>query len=318
MKKEMCIIGIFLILVLITNVLAYESTITVKTGKPNTDITLKVGDEITGKTIPEGTFTKTSDDSGEVIFNYNLNSILIRLGFQAFSDSGTALTFLNNKQAIFFPINKTKDPYVILDKFVDIDLNKPEPTIEVYSGEEEEGIVEIAEEEVVKEEEINEEEIPAVEQEPQITGFAIGETIGNIFTSNKTYYIFGGILLLLVAVIFIRGKMNKKANPKITKLSEIKENKEKIEHTEDELEDAERKINEAKQELDEIRDKRKKLKEAQEKLRKDKEELKRLENNEEPIVKTPVAGLENNNLPLKSDNSVQTQQPKDNQEKPLY
>ena len=278
MKKGIGVIIIFVALILVVNIFAYESTITVKTGKPNADIVLKIGDQETGKTVPDGILTETSNSSGEVVFKYNLEPILIRMGFQAFNSAGTILTFVNGKEAVFFPLNKTITPYVILDKFVEIDLNKAEPTIEMYSGEKEVvEEVEITDEIVEETTKIEETEVITEEQEPQITGFAVMDKSKEILTSANTYYILGGVIVLLVAIIFFRKKMNKKGNFKVTKLSEIQENKEKIDNTDDKLDDAERKLKEAKEELDEIRDKKKRLKEAQEKLERDKEELKRLE-----------------------------------------
>jgi len=280
MKKRVYI-GIFIInLILITNILAYESTITVKTGLPNHLIEFKPANPDTGKAITS--LTKTADSSGVVVFDYNLDEVRIKMGFQAFNNAGRNVNFLNGKPIIFFR-------NVILDKFVDIDLNKAEPSIEIYSGkteeEQEEELIEETEEEIVEEreneeaiEEVVAEDVPAEEQSESspLTGRAI-ESVKNIALSKKTYYILGGIIILLIAFIFFKKKINKKGNFKIIKLSEIKKNKEKLKDTDDRLEDAEKKLKEAKEELDEIRDKKNKLKEVQERLERDKEELKKLE-----------------------------------------
>jgi len=290
MKKGISIILIFIVLILVVNVLAYESTITVKTGKPNHEISFtpayseqnKPIDKITGKAlegVPPGGYRAQSNDLGEVVFNYNLEPFLINIGFQALDSSGDALPFLNGKISIHFK-------NVILDKFVDIDLNKAEPIIEVYSGDEEQEIIEEPEDEdeveevVVEENKVVEEEV--VEQKPSsgITGKAISGG-KSIIKSKITYYVLGGFLLLAITFFIINKKMNKKGNIKVTKLSEMQENKDKIEHTDDRLDDAERKLTEAKEELDEIKNRKSKLKEAQERLEKDKEELKRLEGDEE-------------------------------------
>jgi hypothetical protein len=274
MKKGIGIIFIFMALILVVNILAYESTITVNTGLPDHRIEFRPAHPDTGKSITS--IIETSDGSGEVVFNYNLDEMRIKLGFQAFKEgNANSVSFLNGKKAIFFS-------NVILDKFIDIDLNKQEPTIEVYSGEE---VVEEVEEEEVVEEVEEEEVVEEVEEEeqkntPGITGKAI-EGVKNVASSTKTYYILGGLVVLIAVGLFLKKKMNKKAEIKVTKLSEINENKKKIEHTDDELEDAEKKIKEAKEELDEIRDKKKNLREAKEKFERDKEELKRLESDED-------------------------------------
>jgi hypothetical protein len=276
MKKGICIIFIFIALILVVNVLAYESTITINTGLPNHRIEFKPADPDTGKAITS--LVETSDGSGEVVFNYNLEEMRIKLGFQAFKEgNANSVSFLNGKKAIFFS-------NVILDKFVEIDLNVQEPTIKVHSGEE---VVEEVEEVVDTPEVVEEvketivEETEGIDQDPNpgITGNAI-ENIKDVATSTKTYYVLGGVILLVFIVIFIRKKMNKKGEIKVTKLSEINENKKKIEHTDDELDDAEKKIKEAKEELDEIRDKKKNLREAKEKFERDKEALKKLESDE--------------------------------------
>jgi hypothetical protein len=273
MKKGLCVLIVFMSLILIVNVLAYESTITVKTGLPDHEIIFKPADPDTGKAI--ASFTETSDSSGMVIFNYDLDEIRIKMGFQAFNSAGTNRNFLNGKPAIFFP-------NVILNEFVDIDLNKAEPSIEIYANTSEEEVIEEIVEDVIVEDVIIEEEVieetEVIEQESSlgITGKAISES-KSFLTSAKTYYILGGVIILILAIIFFRKKMNKKGNFKVTKMSEIQENKGKIEDNDEKLDDAERKLKEAKEELDEIRDKKSKLKEAQERFAKDKEELKRLE-----------------------------------------
>jgi len=276
MKKEINVVVIFIILILITNVLAYESTITVKTGLPNHKIYFKPADPETGKLlpgVPQSGFEEESDDAGEVVFNYNLDAIRVKLSFMAWGGSGY-VNFLNGKQAIFIP-------NVILDKFVDVDLNKEEPSIKVYSGEVEEKTEEIIEPEVKNDSEKNEDvaennkEIIEEESNSGITGKIIGGK--SIIKSPITYYVFGGILILVVVIFILRKKIKKPSDFKITKLSKLKENKEKIENKDEELEDAEKKLDEAKEELDEIKNRKSKLQEAREKMEKDKEELSRLE-----------------------------------------
>ena len=281
MRKEVCLI-ILINLFLISSVLAYESTITVKTGLPNHQITFKPADPDTGKSI--ASFTKESNSSGVVVFNYNydLNNIRIKMSFQAQNNAGNNVNFLNGKPFIFFS-------NIILDKFVDINLNTQEPTIEVYSGEEKTEEVAEEESEIKEDEEIIEEtnqetlENKIIKQPSEtatITGAAITKS-KEIFLSAKTYYILGGCILLILIIIFAKKKLNKKNGFKVIKLSELQKkkqkNKEKIEQSDDELADAERKLNEAKQELDEIKNRKKRLKEVQARLEKDREELKRLE-----------------------------------------
>jgi hypothetical protein len=293
MQTKKLVVVSFLILIIMPMVFAYQSTITVNTGLPDKEIVFKPANPDTGKSI--ASITETSDNSGVVVFNYDLDEMRIKMGFQAFNSAGTNINFLNGKPSIFFS-------NVILDKFIDIDLNKDEPSIKIYSGEEVEGsegdldvVVEIEEElaeieeenesevveEIIGETEVVEEiieETEIIEQESSlgITGKAISES-KSVLTSAKTYYILGGIIILIIVIIFFRKKMNKKGNFKVTKMSEIQENKDKIENNDEKLDDAEKKLKEAKEELDEIRDKKNKLKEAQEKFARDKEELRRLE-----------------------------------------
>ena len=85
MKKRWGLWIIFISLILIVNVFAYESTITVKTGLPNHDITLKPADPDTGKAITS--LTQTADDAGIVVFNYNLEEMRIKMGFQAWENN---------------------------------------------------------------------------------------------------------------------------------------------------------------------------------------------------------------------------------------
>tara|TARA_Y100000310_G_scaffold343385_1_gene450765 strand:- start:2185 stop:2979 length:795 start_codon:yes stop_codon:yes gene_type:complete len=259
MKKGISIVLIFMTLILVVNVLAFESIITVETGKPNTVIVFKPANPDTGKSFAE--ITETSDDSGVVVFDYNFEPVRIKMGFQAISGSGTPLTFLNNKQAIFIP-------NVILYSSGSVNLNQGEDITITYEPDEE--IIEETEEveeteEIVEEEGETKEETTEIEQESSsgITGKAI-DFIKGVVTSTKTYYIVGGIIILLATVMFFKRRMNKKGSFKVTKMSEIKENKEKIDHTDDKLEDAEQK-----------------LKEAKEKLEQDKKELRRLEGDEE-------------------------------------
>ncbi|MDP3027454.1 MAG: hypothetical protein Q8N63_07110 [Nanoarchaeota archaeon] len=283
--KKGCVIS-FLLLVLISNVIAYESTITVKTGLPNQEIIFKAGDQITGKILDGGEFRQKSDSEGKVVFDYNLEPILIKMSFMAWGGSGYS-SFLNGKPAVF--LNN-----VILDEFVDVDLNKKEPSFNAYSNESKE----VAEGKITAEVEITEEANATsnlttptnltIETQTEgasktqkntsttgLTGAVISRGKG-IFSSAKTYLILGGILVLVGGFIFIkkRGFGVSKANKFIvTKMSEMRANKEE---RNDELKAAERKLKEVQEELENLKNKKSKIKEVQERLRKDREELRRL------------------------------------------
>lgn len=281
MKKRGVVI--FLLLVLISNVVAYESTINVKTGLPNQDIIFKACDPTTGKALEGGEFIQKSDGQGKVVFNYNLEPILIKMSFMAWSGSGYS-SFLNGKQAIF--LNN-----VILNEFVDVDLNKANASFNAYSNKSEEVsggeiTAEVAvtegtnttsnlttDSDLITEAQI--EELFETQKNTSLTGRVINQG-KEIFSSVKTYFILAGILFLVGGFIFIKKKRMgmKKANKFIvTKLSEMQANKE---DRNDELEAAERKLKEVQEELENLKNKKNKIREVQERLRKDKEELRRL------------------------------------------
>jgi hypothetical protein len=287
MKKE-CVI-VFLLLVLLSNVIAYESTINVKTGLPNQDIIFKACDQITGKTLEGGEFRQKSDSEGKVVFNYNLEPLLIKMSFMAWSGSDYS-SFLNGKQTIF--LNN-----VILDDFVDVDLNKKEPSFKAYNDSEEDNAGVAAEVAVANEtnttlpnntttssnitasglvkEEAQTEEITQTAKNTSLTGAVISQG-KDIFSSAKTYFILLGILVLAGGFILAkkRGFGSKRADSFIvTKLSEMRANKEE---QSTELEAAERKLKEVQKELEDLKNKKGRIKEVQERLKKDREELKRL------------------------------------------
>ncbi len=276
MKKAVSMIMVFTILALVVNVFAYESTISVQTGHPDTLIILKVADPDTGKTLPEGTFTETTDEKGEVIFNYNLEPIRIKMGFMAQQDNGAYLTFLNEKESIFIP-------NLILNKFVDINLNTLNPTVDAYSGEEinetETNRVEVAvnvsdeeePEEIVEESEVVEE----TKESGMLTGFSIKDTTKSVVSSKITYYVLGGFLIALMIIFVAKKKLKSrkggtyidfKVKPRMPSMNK-----------DDELADAEKKLGEAKEELDDIKNRKGKLEETKKRFEKDKAELEKLE-----------------------------------------
>lgn len=290
MKRGLIVIFLLISVILISDIPAYQSTITVKTGLPNKDIIFRACDQATGKTLDGGEFKQKADSEGKVVFEYDLEPALIKMSFMAWNGNGYS-TFLNGKETIFMP-------NVILNKFVDVDLNKKEPSFNAYSDEPEESAV-VAQNEPedttenstsstdvnvnveVNEEKNSSETIMDVNKEKiGITGAAIGR-VKSIATSKITYYIIGGIFILgvLVFVVFV---LNKKLNGKGTYISfRIKEGK-----TEDsigkQIHDkrliaAEIKLEEAKKELDEIKNRKSKLDEVRMRFEQDKKELERLE-----------------------------------------
>ncbi len=289
MKKRVFVIFNLIVLILISNVIAYQSTITVKTGLPNQEIIFKVGDQITGKILEGGEFRQKSDGQGKVVFDYNLEPILIKMSFMAWGSAGY-LSFLNGKQAVF--LNN-----VILDEFVDVDLNKAVPSFKAYSNDSEEVAGGVAAEVEVVEgtnttasndtttsnnitnsslaTEIQTEEIPEIQKNASLTGAVINQG-KEIFSSAKTYLILVGILVLVGGFIVIkkRGFGVRKANKFIvTKMSEMRTSKG---DRNNELESAERKLKEVQKELEDLKNKKNKIREVQERLRKDREELRRL------------------------------------------
>lgn len=287
MKKGL--IGIFglVTLMLISGIIAYQSTITVNTGIPSQEIIFKAADPDTGKTLEGGEFREKSDSTGKVVFDYNLEPIRIKAGFMAWNGNGY-LTFLNGKETVFIKS-------LILDKFVDIDLNRVDPSIKAYNNEtnktvenevladntnkSETGANTTDELEIVFENNTETDE----KQGASITGEVVGKGKSIIF-SIKTYYILGGFFVLIFGFIFIKNKAKKSQTPtqfKVTKLSEMKDNTPDLQGEEERLTNAEKKLNEAKTELEEIKQRKNKLREAQERLEKDKEELRRLKSEEE-------------------------------------
>ncbi|MDD5191553.1 MAG: hypothetical protein PHH54_02795 [Candidatus Nanoarchaeia archaeon] len=292
MKKKGFIVLSLMILILISNILAYQSTITVKTGLPNKEIIFKACDQVTGKTLESGEFRQESDSQGKVVFDYNLEPILIKMSFMAWSGSNY-LSFLNEKQTIF--LNN-----VILDEFVDIDLNKKEPSFIAYSNESNEEVVQegiTAKVEVSEEAKANissnlstesnltettqtQEVMPETKEDTALTG-AVIEGTKSVFNSKITYYIVGGIFILgvLVLVTFI---LRKKLEGKGTYINfRVKEGKtdgsiSKQIHDK-RLAAAERKLEEAKKELDYIKNRKSKLDEVRMRFEQDKKELERLE-----------------------------------------
>ncbi len=285
--KSVFVIFSLIILILISNVIAYQSTITVKTGIPNQEIIFKACDQVTGKTLDGGEFRQKSDSQGKVVFDYNLEPILIKMSFMAWGGSNY-LSFLNGKQAIF--LNN-----VILDEFVDVDLNKANASFNAYSNKSEEVIAGggiTAEVEVIGTNttsnlttgpnltttsnlttEIQTEEVSETQKTTGLTGAVISQG-KEIFSSARTYIILGIILVLIGGFIFIKKKgfRIKTDRFKVTKMSEMKADN----YRSKELEAAERKLREVQEELENLKNKNSKIKEVQERLKKDREELRRL------------------------------------------
>jgi len=275
---------IFMALILVVNILALDTTIIVKT-KPSYAVNVRVLDTDGSGTLEGGAFLdQIANENGEVTVTYSsetVNKIDISLMIKN-SIGGGIIQFEGG------PVQKIDNngEHIKTGWPVEIDTTINPPLL-VKSGRTEEVVEEIAvveenvtiETEVVEEEETDTTNEIDQESSPGITGRAV-EGVKDVAKSKKTYYILGGLIVLIAAGLFLKKKMNKKGNIKVTKLSEIKNNKEKIEHTDDELDDAERKIKEAKEELDAIRDKKKNLREAKERLETDKIELKRLESEE--------------------------------------
>jgi len=285
MKKGLLTLFILFCLIVISNVIAYQSTITVNAGQPNKEIIFKACDQATGKTLPDGEFRAVADSSGKVVFNYDLEPILIKMSFMAM-DGSNPLTFLNGKQVIFIP-------NVILDEFVDINLNQVGEIVPIaYSSEKEETIenneesdteiIETQEEQVnetISEDAIETKENLKEEKDNIVTGSVIGKGKA-ILLSSTTYYVLGGLLLLVVVVAIVKKKGNKEENYTVKKFSEMKKEPQKSSS----IEDAERKLEEAKKELDEIKnneERANRLKQARERVERDREILRRLESGEQ-------------------------------------
>jgi len=110
------------------------------------------------------------------------------------------------------------------------------------------------------------------------SGKITGAAISNIksFASSKTSYYIGGIILAIIALLFIVHIVKRKISPKETSIKIRKLNKDESSNS-SELENIEKKIDEAKKELDNIKNKKNRLQEVRDRIKKDQEELKQLE-----------------------------------------
>ncbi len=270
-------------LIVISNVLAYQSTITVKTGLPNQDIIFRAANQVDGKTLPGGEFRAKSDSGGEVIFGYNLEPILIKMSFMAWNGNSYS-TFLNGKEAIFIP-------NVILNEFVDVNLNQANASVNAYSNKTKEepkaesiienatknnsGInvqVEVNNSAVIENETIVTSENQEKTETSKLTGFVINNG-KEVLTSLVTYYILGGLLILIAGFIFIKKKMGKKKLFTVTKYSEIQKNKKESIKEDSAIANAEKKLEEAKREIDEIKNRKSRIEQAKKRLEDAKREL---------------------------------------------
>ncbi|MEK6935823.1 MAG: hypothetical protein AABW67_03475 [Nanoarchaeota archaeon] len=283
MKRGLWIILGIISLIVISNVLAYQSTITVKTGLPNQDIIFRAANQVDGKTLPGGEFRAKSDSGGEVIFGYNLEPILIKMSFMAWNGNSYS-TFLNGKEAIFIP-------NVILNEFVDVNLNQANASVNAYSNKTKEepkaesiienatknnsGInvqVEVNNSAVIENETIVTSENQEKTETSKLTGFVINNG-KEVLTSLVTYYILGGLLILIAGFIFIKKKMGKKKLFTVTKYSEIQKNKKESIKEDSAIANAEKKLEEAKREIDEIKNRKSRIEQAKKRLEDAKREL---------------------------------------------
>lgn len=145
---------------------------------------------------------------------------------------------------------------------------------------EEENIVENSTE--ILEEELIPEETKIKNSSAIITGFA--SAVGDIFENKKILYsILGGLGVLVVIVIiffFVRKMKGKKKEIKITKLSDLKMQDQKIKDKSEKLKEAEQRLKEAQEQYNQIKNEDK-IAEMKRKIREDEEELINLRNGRE-------------------------------------
>jgi len=286
MKRGLGVIFCLITLILVLNVMAYQSTITVKTGIPNKEIIFKAADPDTGKTLEGGEFRQKSDAKGVVVFNYSLEPIRIKAGFMAWTGN-SYVNFLNGKETVFVP-------NIILNEFVDIDLNRPNITVSAYSSKDNETKASDSSVAVnvsvnstseattnVTETAVNETSQPIAKKDlGSITGAVIG--VGKSVAGSKiTYYIIGGFFVIGILFFIVFGFMKGKEkgtyiNFKIRKDGPV-ESALKQQFQDQRITDAERKLEEARKELNEVKNRGSGIEEARRKLEQDKQELARLE-----------------------------------------
>jgi len=136
----------------------------------------------------------------------------------------------------------------------------------------------VNETEVIPEENQTEENTTEETENTVQSGKITGAAISNIksFASSKTSYYIGGIILAIIALLFIVHIVKRKISPKETSIKIRKLNKDESSNS-SELENIEKKIDEAKKELDNIKNKKNRLQEVRDRIKKDQEELKQLE-----------------------------------------
>ena len=281
------ILFVTLFITLITSsVIAYTTEITVST-LANHDVEIKVLNPLSDENNLLGVFNENSGGSGKVSFNHTSDK------------SRISLAIMIRKDGKFVEINNE-----IIHKTEKQNAGTP-ININLVPNTEQETTEENTTQEVNETEETNITEATIIEETQQggITGEAISEessfnitnfNIKEIFSSTL-FYIFGAIILVLIAVfvVFKTGliKPRPPKNIKTKKYSELKEEidkqrteiikKDEAEETEtesfsgisdDEISVAERKLQEAQTEINRL----KKIQEAEKKVREYQAELNKL------------------------------------------
>lgn len=176
-------------LVLMPLVFAFDTQITIKTN-PSNDVTVRVLNPNTGKTLGDGLFLSQSpDENGNIIIDYSTHFDKVHIStFIEKTKSTRFFRDLKTGGVVIIDLTNSDSEAVVKSKIV-AGIVEDEAEEPVEEGEE------------LVEEVVEESEEPVEEKSEEVVG--TGSVIRNSGVSKSVYYLVGGVIGTLVLVFLI-------------------------------------------------------------------------------------------------------------------